>query len=236
MPVVRSVKNQYRGINAHLHSDWQATGEWNSFHAIHIADLTRFLRQKLLPMGYTADIEQSLQIRKYGKSAGKPESDVLIFDLDPIRAGQSSTPDMGLAAQVMTVPEILSLPEEDEVIYYKAIAIYREGRWDEREPVAWVELLSPSNKPGGRDGINYHEKSLKIMQSGIVFVEIDYLHELPPTFKGLPIVPGNANRFLRLVLIRIASWSLILAPRLRKAKRMYINLTLINLFQPLLSL
>src|SRR5690606_21419007 len=50
------------------------------------------------------------------------------------------------------------------------------------EPVAWVELLSPSNKPGGQDWLAYREKRQNIISAGIVFVEMDYLHESAPTF------------------------------------------------------
>jgi len=80
MQPVRSIKNQYHGINAHLHSHWQSVGGWNSFHSNHIADLLRLLRAKLLPMGYTAEIEPSLQIRRLDAPAGEPESDITIFD------------------------------------------------------------------------------------------------------------------------------------------------------------
>jgi hypothetical protein len=38
----------------------------------------------------------------------------------------------------------------------------------------------------GQDSIYYGEKRLKLLQSGLVFVEIDYLHETPPTFPRLP--------------------------------------------------
>jgi len=32
MKAVRSIKNQYIGINAHLHSLWQSEGGWDEFH------------------------------------------------------------------------------------------------------------------------------------------------------------------------------------------------------------
>lgn len=61
---VRSIRNQYHGISAHLHSYWQSRGGWHSFHGNHIADLLRALRAALLPMGYTADLESSFQVRR----------------------------------------------------------------------------------------------------------------------------------------------------------------------------
>lgn len=79
---IRSIRNQYHGINAHLHSYWQSKGGWHSFHGNHIADLLRTLRAALLPMGYTADLETSLQVRRLEQRISEPESDVTIFDFD----------------------------------------------------------------------------------------------------------------------------------------------------------
>ncbi|HEY8602006.1 MAG TPA: hypothetical protein VIL85_26505 [Thermomicrobiales bacterium] len=62
MGVRHSARNQYVGINPHLHSYWQGRGGWSRFHTNHIADLLRALRPLLLPRGYDADIEPSLQI------------------------------------------------------------------------------------------------------------------------------------------------------------------------------
>ena len=55
MGPLRSVRNQYPGVNAHLHSYWQGRGGWSRFHTNHIADLLRALRPLLLPRGYDAD-------------------------------------------------------------------------------------------------------------------------------------------------------------------------------------
>lgn len=44
MEEVRSIKNQYLGINAHLHSLWQAEGDWDEFHASHIIYLANALK------------------------------------------------------------------------------------------------------------------------------------------------------------------------------------------------
>jgi hypothetical protein len=88
MPV-HSVKNQYLGVNAHLHSFWQGTGKWNRFHNYHIGQIIAPLRAQLIPMGYTAQIEESLQIRRIGDSPRRPQADILISDLDSIRPYQS---------------------------------------------------------------------------------------------------------------------------------------------------
>lgn len=187
---VTSLKNQYRGVNAHLHSIWQAQGGWDSFHFIHIGDLFKTLRGQLRPMGYTADVQQALQIRRSGQSAGRPESDISIYDTLPERLmpPAHSPQHVGSAGElVLTMPEVLNLKLE-EIAPYRAIGIYDTvpGRSEHGQPVAWIELLSPSNKPGGQDAAYYYDKCLKLLQSGIVLVEIDYLHETPPTFTGIP--------------------------------------------------
>jgi hypothetical protein len=187
---VRSIRNQYLGINAHLHSYWQAFGGWSRFHTNHISDLLRALRPLLLPLGYDADIEPSLQIRRIddGGSQYRPESDVTIYDLDPTRArlprGESQA--TAVMEVVLPLPDALfgePLSEKE----YGAIGIYEymPGKLDRGEPIAWLELLSPSNKPGGRDAQEYFDKRLAILESGIAFIEIDYLHESPSTLRGL---------------------------------------------------
>ena len=184
---VRSIRNQYYGINAHLHSYWQSKGGWHSFHGNHIADLLRALRAALLPMGYTADLESSLQVRRLDRIVDEPESDVTIFDPHPVRpllpSQQAAT---GIDVLVLSVPEVLQEPplSEDE---FMAIAIYQlvhRGR-DQGTPVAWVELLSPANKGGSQDAILYREKRSHLIHSGLVFVELDYLHESGATWGRL---------------------------------------------------
>ncbi len=181
MPPIRSTRNQYRGINAHLHSYWQSEGGWDSFHSNHITYLTSALKAKLLPMRYTAETQQSLQIRRLGEPAGKPESDVTVYDRDRNRAARGRT-STGALHEALLIPEVMSV--EDELSQYTAIGIY-EFVPDQRNrgtPVCWIELLSPSNKPGGQDAAYYRNKRHKLLQSGMVFVELDYLHESLSTF------------------------------------------------------
>lgn len=193
MTPVRTIKNQYRGINAHLHSALQAEGGWDEFHTSHIVHLANLLKRHLLPMGYTTGIEQSLQIRRMGEPAGKPKSDVTIFDTDSIRPVR---PFVGLPnAQAVAIPEIMNI--EEELAEYRAVAIYERELSERGEPVAWIELLSPSNKPGGQDAAYYRDKRLKLLHSGIVFIELDYLHESPPTFERIPSYSSRVQHFQR---------------------------------------
>jgi hypothetical protein len=193
MPPIRSLKNQYCGINAYLHSLWQSQSGWNEFHTNHIADLTRLMRAQLYPLGYTAHTEQSLQIRRIGEPLKTPRADVLIVDDEALRVLRPSQHAVGGTQELVApLPVALGLDDED-VDYHKAVAIYRLGATpeDRGEPVAWIELLSPSNKPAGQDWRDYRYKRETLLQGGIVFVELDYLHEQSPT---LDIVPDYRTR------------------------------------------
>jgi hypothetical protein len=191
---VRAVKNQYRGINAHLHSLLQTKGGWDSLHANHIIDLTRALQAQLIPMGYEADVEQSLQIRRVGGGTSYPESDVSIFDVNvpPIRDFPARSP---VEAPEFTLPVALLLDlTNSQIEEYKAIAIYEQvvSQQGRGEPVAWIELLSPSNKPPASDFVEYTFKRSMLLRNGLVFVEIDYLHQSPSTFR--PLANRQARR------------------------------------------
>jgi hypothetical protein len=61
-----------------------AVGGWDEFHANHIATLTAALKSKLLPLGYTASNQPSLQIRLSNIPIGRPRSDVTIYDTEII--------------------------------------------------------------------------------------------------------------------------------------------------------
>jgi len=189
---VRSLTNQYLGVNAHLHSLWQKSGGWDSFHNSHITHLTSALKGKLLPMGYTAESQQSLQIRRLGEPVGKPESDVTLYDAHFSERRRSSPPALQVQP-AFPIPAMMSL--EEEIAPYAAIGLYEfvPGQSDRGEPVAWIELLSPSNKPGGQDAAYYRNKRYKILRTGVVFVELDYLHESASTFDGIARYPANGE-------------------------------------------
>jgi hypothetical protein len=188
MPPVNTINNQYLGVNAHLHSYLQHQGEWNGFHTIHISHLAITLQAQLRLMGYEARAEQSLQIRRAGQVIGYPRSDVTIYDPITDRPPQTaSSAPTNVGEVVMSIPTLLNL-REDDIEYYRAIGIYeiKTNRAEQRQPVVWIELLSPANKPTGSHFPDYKQKRAEILQSGVVFVEIDYLHHYPPAFESLP--------------------------------------------------
>lgn len=173
-------KNPYPGINAHLNSRLQNDGNWPEFHTMHISDLFSALKAQLLPLGYTAALEQSLQIRRDG-FVSNPQSDVTVSD--PLYRAPTSSHPLSVQPQdlVFPIPELLEL---DDQSYFRAVHVYSHS--DRGDPVAWIELLSPSNKPPHSSSALYRDKRQQVIEAGIVFVEIDYLHQTSPTFSRLP--------------------------------------------------
>ncbi len=192
MDAITAIKNQYLGINAHLHSTWQATGNFSSFHTTHISDLAKAFKTQLRPLGYTADVEQSMQIRRIdNNSANEPEADVMIYDTDEERAESLIYPTistLSTATQVMALPEILAYPKLSR-LKHPALAIYKRtnDKTLRGKPVAWVEILSPSNKVNSRDAALYQAKREKLLRTGIVVLELDYLHESGTLWEKLPM-------------------------------------------------
>ncbi|MCL4253812.1 MAG: DUF4058 family protein, partial [Anaerolineae bacterium] len=57
--------------------------------------------------------------------------------------------------------------------------------------VAWLELLSPSNKRGGSGEAQYQHKRTQALHGGIVLIELDYLHHTPPIMRRIPSYPDG---------------------------------------------
>lgn len=193
MQPIKTTRNQYRGINAHLHSYLLDVGGWPAFHNNLLTYTTQALKARLLPMGYTAETEQSLQIRRFDETMeniSKPRSDVSIYDMAPAQRGGYAPIPVPAGGEAVALPELLNIDEEPAP--YNAISIYESvaDRRQRGELVAWIELLSPSNKPGGQDGELYHRKRQHLIERGIVFVELDYLHNSPATFDYFPWYGG----------------------------------------------
>jgi hypothetical protein len=171
--------NPYPGINAHLNSQLQNDGTWSDFHTVHIGDITKALKKQLLPMGYTVGIDRSLQIRRPDDSVNFMRGDVVIYDKTPNRPEAATTLEL-----VMPIADLIEL---EETLDYKAIGVYQllPNKRQRGQLVAWLELLSPSNKPPHSDYREYQEKRHDLLHSGVVFIEIDYLHQFPPTFRQL---------------------------------------------------
>jgi len=183
---IRSSKNEYHGINAHLHSYFQSKGGWSSFHTSYITDLAKAIDAKL-PLGYLVDLEQSLQIREFHTESGerlrKPTPDITIYDTQP-STQRPISPEGGTTATL--VQPVIDTIELDEQAYYTAILIYAVGE-DESlgRAITRIELLSPTNK-SGEGYLQYREKRATALRIGVGLIEIDYLHETDSPIKGVP--------------------------------------------------
>jgi hypothetical protein len=204
MPI-RARENLYNGINAHLHSLLQArSGEWETFHAQHILHLAEAITDRL-PPGYRVAPERSLQIRAFHPETGEPivptrrqrkQPDVTLFAVQPSPASGEA-----YSMPTLTLPTRETL-EVDAAAYLTAFSIREVVTGEIGQPVTWLELLSPTNKPYGTGYVQYREKRHLTLHSGIALVEMDYLHESPPILTQLPSYPDHepdAHPYLILV-------------------------------------
>jgi Protein of unknown function (DUF4058) len=182
---IRTRKNLYSGVNAHLHSQLQhESGAWEVFHSVHICDIARAI-DAVLPPGYIAEPERGLQIRGFQSGDDeqvifklwRPRLDVTIYETDSQSGSRQAVSSVASSMPTYEYPALAGL-EYGEEVHLSAVAI-REitdsssiGR-----TITWVELLSPTNKPPGVGFIQYREKRVAALQGGIALVEIDYLHE-----------------------------------------------------------
>jgi len=178
---VRSVNNLYRGINAHLHSLLQKQGGWQGFHARHTVHIADALAAKVRPLGYRVTLEESLQIRRLAE-VHDYRSDLLVFATSD-RPG-SGTATAATPEATLTIGTLMGEALSDKP--YSAIAIRKRDTSDDEQPVAWIELLSPTNKGTSSDANAYRAKRMNLLSAGLVVVEIDYIHQTPPTFETIP--------------------------------------------------
>ena len=198
MPI-HARKNQYLGVNAHLHSLLQRPGtdenpsSWRGFHNQQITHLMEALNMHL-PEGYIAVNEQSLQI--LGEIDGgipirrKPIPDIAIYQQQAVTTGErASEHGQAVVTWETTLNETL-VPDNT----IDAVVIYAQGEheyWG--KPVTQIELLSPSNKPGGTNYESYSAKRNQTLLSGVTLIEIDYLHETLSPIVDFPIYPQTSN-------------------------------------------
>lgn len=182
-------ENQYRGVNAHLHSFLQQRGGWETFHSDHIAELRRTI-SRVLPSGYFALSEKSLQISGFNPVTGESRQgvirpDIEIYRTPSVQSGSDATL-MALdpPAEVVSIAETLS-----DIEHLTSIVIYQQQSDDQLIPVTRIELLSPANKPLGSHHEAYILKRDETLIGGVNLIEIDYLHQTPPIIKILPSYP-----------------------------------------------
>jgi len=190
--VIRSNINPYRGINPHIDS----RVSWKEFHARHIASLDVLLGDFLEPLGYYVVRETGdIQVRKYGalfQPASRSRS--LEPDISIRRQREAPLPTTQAARAPVAHPGAVTMPimdlfSIDETEYIEALSIYRLDSNPDDLPAAWIELLSPANKPGGSQHQKYYDKRFMLIDAGVPLVEIDYLHDRASDQKGLAQYP-----------------------------------------------
>lgn len=185
---IRTRKNPYFGVNAHANSWMQnKSNGWRSFHHDHITDITRALNA-VLPEGYIALSEESLQIKEISTTRTRllsPAPDVTVFERTSLLVVSGS----------FTNPTEIETPTVDamEIAEEKLAAsvIYEVLDHEIGRPVTRIELLSPTNKRPSEGYEQYREKRNVALQSGIPLVEIDYLHQQPSVDKRLRLYPDE---------------------------------------------
>jgi len=189
--------NQYNGINPHLNDKLQQDGlTWKEFHDTHIADMRRLLNKQLVPRGYEAKLVSGLQLTAL-------DLDTLNYDpLHPIQPDVAirqhadismpphgvspADPGRGADYREQSIPEALHMTEDE---YLNALAIVRIDASHEEPPMAWIEYLSKSNKPGGSHHTKYETKVMGLLGQGIPLVQIDHLNQTPPVMPAIPRYP-----------------------------------------------
>ncbi len=192
-------ENPYPGINAHLNSLLQTPGTrdqtaiWPSFHSNHIAHIEDVLNERL-PDHYLALGEQSLQTRDLDMGGAvevrHPVPDVSVYQrtesVSPAGAAVLMTPTW--EGRVVDVFE--PMPQPNAVVVRELLPQGKLGNI-----VTRIELLSPSNKPGGSCYTSYAVKRTEAVDTGVPLVEIDYLHESPSPVLQLPVYPSAAKAY-----------------------------------------
>jgi hypothetical protein len=197
---IQSRKNQYVGVNAHLMSLLQAGAteamppSWRGFHNHFIARLMEALNAHL-PHGYVAVNDESLQVLGEDREGmivrKKPIPDISVY-----QQGESQTKP---GVQVVGTPTWQAVIEKqlepDNTI--DAVVIYQQGAghrfWG--KAVARIELLSPTNKRGGSNYVDYSRKRREAFLTGVPLIEIDLLHETRSPISELPVYPRQGNAY-----------------------------------------
>jgi hypothetical protein len=196
MPI-RFRENGYPGINAHLQNrllmkDDPSPSAWSAFHAENITNLTNALNEQL-PDHYVARTEQSLQIRSWEFDLGidkiyRPQPDSTIYRQ---ATGSPLATPAGLATPTWeaTLEDLIVDRMLPSVIIHRVEDHSLHG-----EVVTRLELLSPSNKPGGSKYTSYLENRVMALKSGSSLVEIDYFHQTPTPLLALMELPSYPHK------------------------------------------
>jgi hypothetical protein len=191
------MKNLYPGVNPHFNSRLQSpNGGWLSFHNSFIERLADHL-QDVLPPGYIAYTEASLQIqrasspeRTFGEKSRRTGPDILVAQRRERPASAGIQEAARLSTPTLTLPFITDV-REDEPNEAAIVISIPDAPGSVGKPVTRIEILSPGNKPGGGHYPTYKRNRADTMEAGISLIEIDLLHESPPMIAEIPSYPAR---------------------------------------------
>ena len=195
----------FPGIDPYIESQ----GFWPDFHGSTMA----YIRDALnisMPDAYVAQIEEQLRlVAEDGEVLGAYRPDVALIR-DPFAAGTGGVgAAVAEAVEPVTVPAASRDPEEVRETWVEILHL------PERELVAVIELLSPSNKAGvGQD--LYLDKRRRLHEGPAHLVEIDLLLGGRRRPMARPLPPGDAfaivSRAERWPDCDVYAWSIRRAP------------------------
>ncbi len=196
--------NPYPGINAHVNSMLQTPGTpdqpaiWHAFHSQHITHIMDALNAQLMPQ-FIALGEQSLQTRGFDMGGQveilSPVPDVTIFQQPHVAVAlPQPTTQPRWRARLAEVLE--PIPQPRAILLREMLPQSKLG-----QIVARIELLSPSNKPGGSHYHAYAARRIAAIDTGVPLIEVDYLHEQRSPELRLPRYPETPNAYPYHVLV-----------------------------------
>jgi len=176
----RIAHNIFEGINPVLNEKFLQIWDWQDFHNAHLVDIRNLLKSVLLERGYVINLEESVQVYKLGDTPTLYRSDVLISKSSrpslSEKAQSQSEAIPTVATQILPIRQ-MNIPEESPSIMAIVIRKRRENK-----PITWIEMLSPSNKLPSQTFYDYQFKRKQLIDAGVCFIELDFIHTQPPTF------------------------------------------------------
>lgn len=194
MPTM-TLKNPYKGVNAHLHSiaqNPQRFSIWTGIHNELISHLVIELNRNL-PPNYIATSEQSLQIITDDEDGilpkGTPRPDVSVYRRSVSDSTLQELMESDSSIRVIALEDFLN---EEDYFWASAVVYKRTEEEGLGHLVTRFELLSTGNKIGKERTI-YLSNRHQAMLSGTSLVEIDLLHQTPSPLPGITPYPTGED-------------------------------------------
>src|SRR5262245_32555274 len=157
----------FPGMNPYLESD----SVWQDFHQAYCSALRDSLVPQIRPH-YFAKVNEHLFVREADEDTRR----ILLGRADVGITPRQSMADSESTVAVLEAPCAVQIPQAMDVEHCAFIEIYSRN---ERELIAVIELLSPTNKKSGKDREQFIAKRREILDSAAHYIEIDLLRGGP---------------------------------------------------------